>query len=190
MPVELETIKSLADVKSEPKLLAFVLTEAKRLHCQENVMFFFAKGNEEGLYGRYLSPKSATQINLDSKLQGAFDKLAEAKDWKNAAWGKLLDAARNEANHMFLRDTKPKILKSKEYAAYVEANRPKKTGDPAKAAKLLGIGDIAKLKKAFEYKAKGDSKNADKLMDEIAKEEKMKDKAAAIWKSLEKAGLV
>lgn len=190
MPVDLESIKSLADVKSDAKLLAFVLTESKRLLCQENVMFFFAKGNEEGLYGRYLSPKGAMQINMDSKLQAAFNKLAEAKDWKNPAWPKLLESARKEADTLFMRDTKGKILKSKEYAAYLAANTPKKTGDPAKAAKLLGIGDVTKLKKAFEYRAKGDSKNADKLLDEIAKEEKMKDKAAAIWKNLEKAGLV
>ena len=188
--VDLEKVKSLAEVKADAKLLAFVLAGAKRLHSDENVLFFFAKGNPEGLYPKYISSKSPQQINIDTKVKSACDKLATAEDWKNAAWPKLFDAARAEVDGLFLTDIRPKLLKTKEYAEYIRVNAAvKKAGDPAKIAKLLGIGDVTKLKKALEARAKGDTKGADKLLDEIAKEEKLKDRAAALWKSLEKSGL-
>jgi len=65
-----------------------------------------------------------------------------------------------------------------------------KKADPAKAAKLLGIRDADKLKKALEAQADGDEKTALKLLGELAKDEKRKDKADAMLKVLEKSGLL
>jgi len=65
-----------------------------------------------------------------------------------------------------------------------------KKADPTKAAKLLGISDTAKLKEAMEAQADGDEKTALKLLGELAKDEKSKDKADAMLKALVKSGLL
>lgn len=65
-----------------------------------------------------------------------------------------------------------------------------KKADPAKAAKLLGISDTAKLKQAMEAQSDGDEKTALKLLGELAKDEKRKDKADAMLKALVKSGLL
>ncbi|MFG6413697.1 hypothetical protein ACG02S_07270 [Roseateles sp. DC23W] len=67
---------------------------------------------------------------------------------------------------------------------------PPKQVDSSKAAKLLGIKDVAKLKKALQAKVDGDEKTALKLLTELAKEEQLKDKADAMIKTLAKAGLL
>lgn len=71
----------------------------------------------------------------------------------------------------------------------VEEDAPKKA-DPTKAAKLLGIKDVDKLKKAMQAQIDGDEKAALKLLAELAKEEKLKDKAEELVKALTKAGLL
>jgi DNA-binding transcriptional regulator GbsR (MarR family) len=65
---------------------------------------------------------------------------------------------------------------------------PKKI-DPSKAAKLLGIKDVDALKEALEAQRDGDTKGALELLAKLAKAEKIKDKAEAMLKALEKAGL-
>ena len=72
----------------------------------------------------------------------------------------------------------------------VEDEAAPKQVDPSKAAKLLGIKDAAKLKKAMQAKVDGDEKTAVKLLAELAKEEQLKDKAEAMLKTLAKSGLV
>lgn len=71
----------------------------------------------------------------------------------------------------------------------VEEEAPKKA-DPSKAAKVLGIKDVDKLKKAMQAQLDGDEKSALKLFAELAKEEKLKDRAEDLVKALAKAGLL
>lgn len=71
----------------------------------------------------------------------------------------------------------------------VEEDAPKKA-DPGKAAKVLGITDVDKLKKAMQAQLDGDEKTALKLLTELAKEEKRKDKAEDLVKTMIKAGLL
>ena len=71
----------------------------------------------------------------------------------------------------------------------VEDEAPKKA-DPGKAAKVLGITDVDKLKKAMQAQLDGDEKTALKLLTELAKEEKRKDKAEDLVKTMIKAGLL
>ena len=40
----------LDDIKKDPKQMAALLGFAKRLHIQENILFYFDKGNEQALY--------------------------------------------------------------------------------------------------------------------------------------------
>ena len=67
---------------------------------------------------------------------------------------------------------------------------PKRKADPAKAAKLRGIKDAATLKKAMEAAIDGDDAEATKLLQQIAKEEAMKDKASDLRKELKRNKLV
>lgn len=71
----------------------------------------------------------------------------------------------------------------------VEEDAPKKA-DPSKAAKVLGIKDVDKLKKAMQAQLDGEEKTALKLFAELAKEEKLKDRAEDLVKALAKAGLL
>lgn len=180
----------LSELKADPKLLAAALIFAKKEHNDENILFFYDKGNAEGIYPKYIDAKAKSQVNLTSKLFEAMGKLASAKDWKNGLWDGLLKLAKAEIEKMWNGDVAKRFVASSEYKAWEIAKTPKKKADPAKAAKLLGIKDVVKLKKALDAGIAGDKATAHKLLGELAKEEKLKDKAEQIMKSLEKAGLV
>jgi hypothetical protein len=79
------------------------------------------------------------------------------------------------------------FVASPEFKDYL---KKEKMGDPTKAAKLLGIKDVKKLTRAMEEAAMGNKKEAEKLLAELAKSEKLAGKAADMVKALEKAGLV
>jgi len=183
-------IKSLSELKGDAKLLAAAIAFAKKERNDENIMFFFDKGNAEAVYPKYISPSASTQVNLPAALTDAMKGLADKKDWKNSAWPKLLEASKKEIDKLWIRDCKKRFVVSDLYKQWEIATAPKKKADPAKAAKLLGIKDVAKLKKAMEASIEGNKATAVRLLAELAKEEQLKDKAEAIMKSLEKAGLV
>jgi len=63
-------------------------------------------------------------------------------------------------------------------------------GDPKKAAQILGITNVKKLTEAMEAAAEGDKREAEKLLGELVKSEKLIARAADMMKALEKAGLV
>ena len=180
----------MSELKADPKLLAAALAHGKTSMSIENVLFFHDKGNAQAIYPKYISEKSATQVNLPAAIFSPMKALADKADWKNAAWDTHIKAAKLSIEKMWNADVAPRFLASPQYKAYELAKMPKKKADPAKAAKLLGIKDVAKLKKALEMRIDGNGAGAIKLLAELAKEEKMKDKTEALMKSLEKAGLV
>lgn len=67
---------------------------------------------------------------------------------------------------------------------------PRRKPDVAKAAKLLGIEDLTKLKKALEAANDGDDAEAAKLLQQILKEEAKKEKATDLLKELRKNRLI
>ncbi len=180
----------MSELKADPKLLAAALAHGKKSMSIENVLFFHDKGNAQAVYPKYISEKSATQVNLPSAVFNPMKALADKADWKHASWDTLIKTAKLSIEKMWNADVAPRFVTSPEYKAYEIAKAPKKKADPGKAAQLLGIKDVAKLKKALELSIDGNKASAIKLLAEIAKEEKMKDKAEAIMKALEKAGLV
>ena len=180
----------LSGLKSDSKLLAAAIMFAKKEHTDENILFFYDKGNAEAIYPKYIDAKSKSQVNLPSNLFQAMGKLAAAKDWKNGAWDGLLKLAKTDIERMWNGDVARRFMVSPEYKAWEISTAPKKKADPTKAAKLLGIRDVAKLKKAMEASLDGNKATALRLLTELAKEEKLKDKAEVIMKSLEKAGLL
>ncbi len=181
----------VSDLRTNTKLLGAALALATKDKNPESLLFLFDKGNNEGVYAKYISPKSKQQVNLSGKIQAGLDALGEAKDWKAGGWAALLKKAKEEVEASWNQEYGgSKFPNSAEYKAYEVATTPKKKADPTKAAKLLGIRDVAKLKKAMEASIEGNKATALKLLTELAKEEGLKDKNEVILKSLEKAGLI
>jgi hypothetical protein len=178
---------TIDDFKKTPKLMAAYMAYAKRRLMLNEVMFYFDKGNAQGVYPKYLDLKSNTQVNVNSTVTDVTEKLAKAGDWANAAWPKVIAVAKAQVKATIDPDIQTGFAKSDEYKNYCKAE---KMGDPAKAAKLLGITDVKKLTAAMQAGAVGDDKTAVKLLNEILVKEKMKAKAEELLKALEKAGLV
>lgn len=174
----------LDDIRKNAKLCASLMAFMKKERNSENFSFYFDKGNAEALYTKYISPRSNTQVNLKSTTQRGCDAL-EGK-WDDRGWRALIEKAKEEIHSMVKMDVLPRFYKSDEYETYVKKN---KVGDPKKAAKLLGISDVASLKEAMEAIAVGDERTAKSLLEKLAKAEKLKENAAAMIKALERSGL-
>ncbi len=176
----------LDKIKKDAKLCGALMNHMKKEHTLENFLFYFAKGNPEGLYAKFISPKAKDQVNLPSKIQKAADTLAKRGDWEHKEWPKILKAAKRDIKGLVEGDVLPRFYKSKFYMEYCAKE---KMGDPKKAAKLLGISNVKLLTEGMVAVASGNTKEAEKLLTKLAKEEKMKEKAKDLISTLEKSGL-
>jgi hypothetical protein len=177
--------KNIDQIKADAKMMGAYLAYAKRRAILNEVTFYFAKGNPEGLYSRYLDPKAKEAVNVDAKVTNPAKLLAGKEDWKNPAWTKIIASGKDQVASALNGDIAG-FMKSAEYADYL---KKEKMGDPTKAAKLLGIKDVKALKQGMEMMATGNESGAKKIFEKIAKDEKLKDKAEAMMKALEKAGM-
>lgn len=178
---------TLEDVKANPKMMAAFLAYSKRRHTLNEVLFYFDKGNAAGIYTKYIDPKSPQAANLSGPVLNPAKELADKGDFANPKWQAILQAGKNEIAGAVGTDVGLGFIASPEYKDYL---KKEKMGDPTKAAKVLGIKDVKKLTAAMQAAAGGDKKQAEKLLVELAKSEKLAAKAADMMKALEKAGLV
>jgi hypothetical protein len=181
------TPQTLEDVKANPKMMAAFLAYSKRRQTLNEVLFYFDKGNAAGIYPKYIDSKSPQAANLSSVVTDPADELAGKGDFANPKWAEILKKGKDEIAHAVGTDVGMGFIASPEYKDYL---KKEKMGDPTKAAKVLGIKDVKKLTKAMEAAATGNKKEAEKLLGELAKAEKLAQKAADMLKALEKAGLV
>lgn len=76
---------ALTNPKIETVKNAYLLAElrkaAKKEHNDENYGFYFDKSNNQTLYTKWISSKSATQVNLPNDIQKTLDTNAAAKKW-------------------------------------------------------------------------------------------------------------
>jgi hypothetical protein len=177
--------RTLEAVKNDAKIMGAYLAYAKRRLCLNEVLFYFDKGNAEGIYPKYLDPNAKSGANVSSAVTAPAEKLAAAKDWRNAAWNKIIADGKAEVADALNSD----LLQFKTSNEYTDYLKKEKMGSPQKAAKLLGISDTKKLTQAMEALAVGDRKAATKVLEGIMKEEKLKGKAEELIKALEKSGL-
>jgi hypothetical protein len=178
---------TLDDVKKDAKMTAAYLAYAKRRQTLNEIMFAWNKGNNYELFWKkYISPGSSDEVNVSAPVITAARALADRSDWSNPAWGKIMKKGQSEVMSALTGDIGT-FVASAEFKAYLIKE---KMGDPAKAAKILGISDPKKLRAMMEAKVMGDDKTAKRLWDEIAKKEKAIDKYETIIKNLEKSGLV
>ncbi|MCL5775654.1 hypothetical protein M1105_01415 [Limibaculum sp. FT325] len=181
-----ETPRNVDEIKKNPKMMAAYLAYAKRRATLNEVMFYFDKGNAQGVWPKYLDPKAKLAVNVDGKVTTAGGKLAAAGDWGNALWPKIIALGKTQVGDALNGDIGT-FVASNEYKEYqVKENM----GDPTKAAKVLGISDVKKLKAAMEAQATGDTKTAKKLFEALAKQEKMKVKYEDMVKNLKSSGVM
>lgn len=173
----------LPSLKKNPKLLAAAIEHAKSERNDENLLFWFDKGNAEALWRKYIRPGSPKQVNLSWEVVEPMQALADAKDFSDDAWKPHLVEARKAIQALWDADMAPRFKRSLPYKAATTKI------DPTKAAKLLGISDTEKLKKAMVANLAGKKEEAAKLLAQIADDEGLKQKATDILKALEKAGL-
>jgi hypothetical protein len=178
--------ESLEDIKADPKMMAAYLAYSKRRYTDNEVLFYFDKGNAAGIYPKYLDPKSSKAANISAKVTDPAKELADKDDFGNAKWKGIIEAGKKEVASALTGDI-VKFVESPEYKSYL---RKEKMGDPKKAAQILGITNVKKLTEAMEAAADGDKREAEKLLGELVKSEKLIARAADMMKALEKAGLV
>jgi hypothetical protein len=183
MPVVQPT--NIDEIKKDSKMMAAYLKYATSRHTLNEVMFYFDKGNAQGIYPKYLDEKSSSAVNVDANTTKPAKLLADRNDWGNAAWAAIIRNGKTEVAQALNGDIGI-FLASKDFLDYA---KKEKMGDPSKAAKLLGISDLNKLKDAMEAQVVGDHDGAKKLFEALLKAEKVKDKAEDIMKALTKAGL-
>lgn len=182
----------MADIKKDAKLGGALMRYMKGKHCEENFLFYFAKGDPMALYDRFIKSGAPMEVNLDSKLTKAAAQIASAGDAKMMQ--KVIDQGKKKADAMIRSDTMPGFLKSKEFKEYAEpimrADAEKSVqSNVNKACKVLGISDKKLLSDAMVEMKLGNKKTAEKLLADLAKKEKIKDKAKDMIKTLEKAGV-
>jgi hypothetical protein len=173
------------DIKRDPKLMDAYVAYARRRAMLNEVQFYFDTDPPQKIYRDYMDPKSPEAVNIESpKITGEADKLAKSQDWRNGAWPKLIKAAKEMVAEALNPDVANGFCQSPEFKNF----RKKKMGNPAKAAKLLGISDVPKLKLAMEAQVTGDQPRAKKLFGELLKQEKSKERAESIIKALQNSG--
>lgn len=178
--------ETLEDIKADAKMMAAYLAYCKRRYTDNEVLFYFDKGNAAAIYPKYIDPKSSKAVNVSAKVTDPAKELAEKDDFGNSKWKSILETGKKEVASA-LNGEIYKFVESPEYKSYL---RKEKMGDPKKAAQILGITNVKKLTEAMEAAAEGDKREAEKLLGELVKSEKLIARAADMMKALEKAGLV
>lgn len=175
------------EMKKDPKLFALLMAFSIKQKTDENILFYFDKGNMGGLFPKYIKAGAPKEINIDSKLR---TRMTTAFNTKNEAdFKKDLVIAKKECLSLcsqiingFKATPEYKFLEAREAA---EKNA-------AKAMKVLGISNAGKdkLLDAIAYLKIGNAAAGKKCLEQLAAAEKMQEKADMIMKNLKASGLI
>jgi hypothetical protein len=175
------------DVKKDAaifgKLLAFAIKEKN----EENILFYFDKGNMAALFPKYIKTGAPKEINIDSKLRDKLENAFNAK--KEPDFMKAVVDAKNVC-HGLAVDIWRRYQLTAEYKFIIARRAAEKNA--AKAMKVLGISAGGKdlLLDAIAYGKIKNNAEALKKLDELAKKEKLKAKNDQILKNLAASGLI
>ncbi|MGN6366716.1 MAG: hypothetical protein ACTHN5_00365 [Phycisphaerae bacterium] len=134
----------IEEVAKDAKLLPVLKAYMQASHTAENYDFYFSKDSCEKLYPKFISSKSATQVNLPSAIQKQLDELATAKKWKDMATP--MQTAKKNIAAMVNADVMPRFMASNEYKAFLAKNAPAATVPPAAAKPAPAPVDLGPLK--------------------------------------------
>ena len=169
-------------IKKNAKLFKALQKFCKREFSIENLDFYFDNSNEQKLFETYITSKPKGEVvNLPGEILNPLRDLAKASDWKGMkplmakGKGKIQTLLQNDTLNRFYGD-------SKEYKDYLKVE---KMGNPAKAAKLLGIKDVGALEDLMEAVVLGEDAKARAMYKKLELQEKYDE----MIKILEKAGL-
>lgn len=177
----------LDDWKKNATLFGMLLKFSIKEKTDENILFYFDKGNMAAIYPKYIKSGAPKEINIASPLQTALTEAFNAKD--EAAFKAAQEKAR-AAIAKLSEQIIDRFKASTEYKFMVARTGAEKNA--AKAMKVLGISAKGKdlLLDGIAYLAIGKKTDASKKFADLAKQEKLKDNAEAIMKSLKASGLL
>lgn len=177
----------LDDMKKDRTLFGMLLKFSIKEQTDENILFYFDKGNMDGIYKKYIKPGSPKEINIDSPLRTQLTAAVAAKDEPafKAAQQKARGVIGSLSDQIITR-----FMGSPEYKFY--AAREKAEKNATKAMKVLGISTKGKdlMLDGIAYQAIGKKPEAVKQFTALAKQEKLKDTHEAIIKNLKASGLL
>lgn len=175
------------DMKKDVKVFAKLIEFSKKEKTDENILFYYDKGNMDGVFPKYIKAGSPKEINIAGELR---KKLTDAFTAKNQAdFEKHLKTAKTVCQG--LCDQIVNRFKTTTEYLFMEA-RDKAEGNAAKAIKVLGISSRGKdlLVDAIAWAKIKKTAEAKKCLESLAKAEKMQEKADVILKNLASAGLI
>ena len=82
------------DAKKDGKLFVLLLQFSKKEFTDENLMFYFDKGNMKGIHPKYIAASAKKQVNLPYKLQTELEDHFAKSD--EAKYKKVLAKAKDE----------------------------------------------------------------------------------------------
>ena len=172
--------KDLDVIKKNSHLFKAFQKFCKGQFCIESLNFYFDNSSDQKLFETYVGPKDEI-INLPGAILNPMRELAKAKDWKGMA--PVMEKAKKNIRALLRDDVLPRFYNgSKEYNDYLKGE---KMGNPAKAAKLLGINDADTLYDIMLAVLTGEDSKARALYKKL----ELKEKYEEMLKILEKAGL-
>jgi len=147
------------------------------------------KRDPEHLFDKFVKNND---INIASSMQKELADAIEADDKGKAK--KAIIKIDAECDSLLKTNLRAKIVGDVSFKTWVEQqNEPEIKKQAAKnaaaAGKKLGIKDTDSLEKAIASMLRGDKDDALKALTQLAKQEKLTEKAADMLKALEKAGL-
>lgn len=171
-------------IKKNAKLMAALLKFAKKEYNDENILFYFDKGNMAAVHPKYVAVGAKRSINISSRtrktLQENFDQKDESK------WKKNIDTAKTEVGRLINTDILARFYKTEDYL------QPQLEAQTTKAAKVLGIDkkhhkELINCLVLFHTKGPGPGK---KKLGEFLKKSKIDIEVKIVMDNLKKQGLV
>lgn len=187
-----DVLKIMAHSKLGKLFRAFV----KSRMAEENTNFIDEVNNSfdpKRLYPKFISPSSSTRINVSSGIRKQAQALAEAKDFKNKAWRKVIEQLVNEVDILLTNNYLDAFWKYKPFLEHHNKQATKKMGDPSKAAALLGIKDTKDVEAFMVAHVTGNRKDIKTTSIKLTAKPELKKKKVkenAITKMLRKAKLI
>ncbi len=146
------------------------------------------------IYPKFIDPKASGNINVSHANRKRAMDLAEANDFKNSEWKKIMRDLCNEIEYLLQQNFVVTFWKYKPFLEFHNARAVNKMkGDPLKAARLLGVSDPRAVKSLMVAHATGDQKGAKTITDKLAATpelKKKKVKSSMITNLLRKAKVI
>lgn len=184
-------------IMASPNLGKLFRAFVKTRMADENTLFLDAvakRFDPQKLYPKFIDPKAPKTINVAYPGRKKAMDLAEANDFKNTQWKKLMNSFCDQVEALLQQNFVDAFWKHKPFLEYHSAQAEKNIkGDPLKAAALLGVSDTRAMKSLMIAHAAGNEKDVKTITAKLAavpELKKKKVKSNMITKMLRNAKLI